>query len=74
MAEVLKPYVQDVATNAKDGFLPRLGELVEVLDDFEASIQQAMKNYRNTDEEQKRNIGHSEPGSNADTYYVRQPR
>ncbi|MGH3624217.1 MAG: hypothetical protein ACRDQ5_20925 [Sciscionella sp.] len=66
MAEVLKPYVQDVATNAKDGFLPRLRELIEVLDDFEASIQQAMKNYRNTDEEQKRNIG----TSGSDTYYV----
>jgi hypothetical protein len=85
MAEVMKPYVQDVATNAKDGFLPVLKQLVGVLDDFETSIQQAMKNYRNTDHEHRQKMNalsgtyhphepdsstNNRSSSDGDTYYV----
>lgn len=85
MAEVMKPYVQDVAINAKDGFLTMLKQLVGVLDDFETSIQQAMQNYRNTDHERKRQMDtlagamplgkpasstDGRSGSGLDTYYT----
>jgi hypothetical protein len=47
-AEVIKPYLQDVATD-QEGFLTMLREFRTSLNDAEAGVIGAMNNYRNID-------------------------
>jgi hypothetical protein len=47
-AEVIKPYLQDVATD-QEGFLTMLQEFRASLTDAEAGVLGAMNNYRNID-------------------------
>src|ERR1044071_4182004 len=47
-AEVIKPYLQDVATD-QEGFLTMLRELRTSINDAEPGVIGAMNNYRNID-------------------------
>jgi hypothetical protein len=47
-ADLMKPYVQQVATDDQ-GFIPQLKEFRKSLADAEEGVLAAMKNYKNTD-------------------------
>jgi hypothetical protein len=59
-AQVMKPYMQQVATD-EQGFLSRLREFRESLDNAERGIQTAMANYLATEETNRASLRKTEP-------------